>query len=74
MISPGTIWFLGSSPFIRGDVDVIGLAGVSGVCSIDDLSFTQSEMGAVISAMGQEIATLNGINVIDIGSNSFTFA
>ncbi|WP_316432024.1 alkaline phosphatase [Leptolyngbya sp. NK1-12] len=55
-------------------VDVIGLAGVSGVSSIDDLSFTQGEMGAVISAMGQNIAVLNSINVIDIGSNSFAFA
>jgi alkaline phosphatase len=55
-------------------VDVIGFAGVSGVSSVDDLSFTQGEMGAVISAMGQDLAVLNGVNIIDIGTNSFAFA
>jgi len=31
-------------------------------------------MGAVISAMGQDLAVLNGVNIIDIGTNSFAFA
>jgi len=55
-------------------IDVIGLTGVSGVSSVNDLTFTQGEMGAVISAMGQDIAVLNDVHILDIGSNSFAFA
>jgi Ca2+-binding RTX toxin-like protein len=55
-------------------IDVIGLANIFGVSSVDDLSFAQSEMGAVISAMGQDLAVLNDISIIDIGTESFAFA
>ncbi|MGF1588720.1 MAG: alkaline phosphatase [Pleurocapsa sp.] len=55
-------------------IDVIGFADVTGIGSVSDLSFSQGDMGAVISALGREIAILNDINVIDIGSSSFAFA
>ena len=55
-------------------LDVIGLTGISGVSSVNDLTFTQGETGAVISAMGQDIAVLNDVHILDIGSNSFAFA
>jgi alkaline phosphatase len=55
-------------------IDVIGFAEVAGISSVSDLSFSQGDMGAVISALGREIAILNDINIIDIGSSSFAFA
>lgn len=53
--------------------DAIGIANLSGVTSFDDLTFTNSEAGTLISAIGQELAILKGIQSNSLDSSSFVF-
>jgi 3-phytase/alkaline phosphatase D len=54
--------------------DVIGIAGLSGVAEIGDLSITQSGADTVINALNKDLATLTGIQANTLDSNSFVFA
>lgn len=59
--------------FVVG-TDVIGIAGLSEVTGFDALGITQSGADAVISALGQDLATLTGIQANTLNNSSFAFA
>lgn len=54
--------------------DAIGLSGLSEVTEFSDLGITQNGADTVISAIGQDLATLTGIQASTLNSSSFTFA
>ncbi|WP_206754748.1 alkaline phosphatase [Microcoleus sp. FACHB-68] len=58
----------------QAGIDVIEIAGVTEVTSFGALSIAQSGTDAVISAQGQDLAKLNGIQATTLVSESFVFA
>ncbi len=54
--------------------DIIGIAGLSGVTAIGDLSITQSGADTLINALNKDLATLTGIQANTLDSSSFVFA
>ncbi len=56
------------------ETDLVGLAGVSEVTGIGDLDIDQSGTNTVISAFGQKLAVLAGVQATTLDSSSFLFA
>jgi len=54
--------------------DLVGLAGVSEVTGIGNLSIDQSGTNTVVSAFGQKLAVLAGVQATTLDSSSFLFA
>ena len=57
--------------FVSGE-DVIGIAGLG--VGFDEVSLTQQEDNTLISAGGEDLATLMGINADDLSADNFAFA
>ena len=52
--------------------DVIGIAGLG--VSFDEVSLIQQDNNTLISAGGEDLATLMGINADDLSADNFAFA
>jgi glycerophosphoryl diester phosphodiesterase len=57
----------------QAGTDVIGIAGLSGVTGIDNLSITQSGADTLISGLNKDLAILTGIQASTLGSENFLF-
>ncbi|MBG1260707.1 ScyD/ScyE family protein [Nostoc commune] len=55
-------------------IDVVGIGGINGVDKFEDLNITYDNNGVTISAVGQEIAILQGLKLINLDSSNFFIA
>ncbi|MGF1590349.1 MAG: choice-of-anchor I family protein [Pleurocapsa sp.] len=55
------------------DADLIGIGGLAGVSSIDDLTIVESNGDTTISALERDLVTLAGISANSFNSNSLVF-
>ncbi len=55
------------------DADLIGIGGLAGVSSIDDLTIVESNGDTTISALERDLVSLAGISANSFNSNSFVF-